>query len=122
MTGHILGPGPTQSHTPSGEPEYTLTSGTGCSHVLRQTINIGLKVALGWEAESARSVELGEETYRNLMEVGAQGGAHAENDPEIDQKLATWVAEMEEIIAAWPKIEPMMRTGLMSIVRSRIRI
>jgi hypothetical protein len=32
--------------------------------------------------------------------------------------LEAWVAEMEEVIAAWPKIEPAERTGLMAIVRS----
>jgi hypothetical protein len=61
---------------------------------------------------------LGEETYNSLLQAGAQGGAHAENAPEIDPNLEAWVAEMEEVIAAWPKIEPAVRTGLMAIVRS----
>jgi len=61
---------------------------------------------------------LGEEAYKNLMKAGAQGGAHAENASEFDPKLEAWVAEMEEVIAAWPKIEPAVRTGLMAIVRS----
>jgi hypothetical protein len=63
-----------------------------------------------------------EATYNSLMKAGAQGGAHVENDPEIDPKLEAWVSEMEEVIEAWPKIEPSVRTGLMAIVRSRIRI
>jgi hypothetical protein len=62
---------------------------------------------------------LGKETYNSLMEAGAQGGAHAEKAPEIDPKLEAWVAEMEEVIAAWPKIEPTVRTGLLAIVRSQ---
>ena len=61
---------------------------------------------------------LGKETYNSLMEAGAQGGAHVEKDSEIDPKLEAWVTEMEEVIAAWPKIEPAVRTGLMAIVRS----
>ncbi len=61
---------------------------------------------------------LGGKTYKSLTKAGAQGGAHAENAPEIDPKLEAWVAEMEEVIAAWPKIEPTVRTGLMAIVRS----
>jgi hypothetical protein len=61
---------------------------------------------------------LGGDTYNSLMQAGAQGGAHTENAPAIDPKLDAWVAEMEEVIAAWPKIEPTVRTGLMAIVRS----
>ena len=61
---------------------------------------------------------LGDEAYKSLMKAGAQGGAHAEKAPEIDPKLEAWVTEMEEIIEAWPKIEPALRTGLMAIVRS----
>jgi hypothetical protein len=61
---------------------------------------------------------LGEEAYKNLMKAGAQGGAHAEKACEIDPRLEAWVAEMEEIVDAWPKIEPSVRTGLMAIVRS----
>jgi hypothetical protein len=52
------------------------------------------------------------------MKAGAQGGAHAEKDPEIDPKLEAWVAEMEAVIGAWPKIEPAVRTGLIAIVRA----
>ena len=52
------------------------------------------------------------------MKAGAQGGAHTAKTPEIDPKLEAWVAEMEEVIEAWPKIEPAVRTGLMAIVRS----
>ena len=52
------------------------------------------------------------------MKAGAQGGAHDEKASEIDLKLEAWVAEMEEVIEAWPKIEPTVRTGLMAIVRS----
>ena len=62
---------------------------------------------------------LGDEAYKSLIRAGAQGGAHAEKAPEIDPKLEAWVAEMEEIIAAWPKIEPTVRTGLLAIVRSQ---
>jgi hypothetical protein len=62
---------------------------------------------------------LGDEAYKSLIRAGAQGGAHAEKTPEIDPKLEAWVAEMEEIIAAWPKIEPTVRTGLLAIVRSQ---
>jgi hypothetical protein len=62
---------------------------------------------------------LGAETYNSLMKAGAQGGAHAEKAPEIDPKLEAWVAEMEEVIAAWPKIEPSVRAGLLAIVRSQ---
>jgi len=61
---------------------------------------------------------IGEETYKCVMKAGAQGGAHAENAPEIDPNLESWLAEMEEVIAAWPKIEPTVRTGLLAIVRS----
>lgn len=61
---------------------------------------------------------LGEETYNCLMTAGAHGGAHVEKTPTIDYKLEAWVAEMEEVIQAWPKIEPAVRTGLMAIVRS----
>lgn len=61
---------------------------------------------------------LGKETYNSLMKAGAQGGAHGENAPKIDPNLEAWVNEMEEVIAAWPKIEPAVRTGLMAIVRS----
>ena len=46
-------------------------------------------------------------------------GAHAEKAPEIDPKLEAWVAEMEEVIAAWPKNEPTVRTGLLAIIRSQ---
>jgi hypothetical protein len=62
---------------------------------------------------------LGDEAYESLIRAGAQGGAHAEKAPEIDPKLEAWVAEMEEVIAAWPKIEPTVRTGLLAIVRSQ---
>jgi hypothetical protein len=62
---------------------------------------------------------LGEETYKSLTKAGAQGGAHVEKTLEIDPKLEVWVTEMEEVIAAWPKIEPTVRTGLMAIVRSQ---
>ena len=61
---------------------------------------------------------LDDETYQSLVKAGAQGGAHAKNTPEIDPPLEAWGAEMEEVIAAWPKIEPAVRTGLMAIVRS----
>ena len=61
---------------------------------------------------------LGDKTYNSLIKAGAQGGAHTENAPKIDPQLEAWVAEMEEIIAAWPKIEPVVRTGLMAIVRA----
>ena len=61
---------------------------------------------------------LGNETYNSLMKAGAQRGAHTEKAPEIDSKLEAWVAEMEEVIEAWPKIAPAVRTGLMAIVRS----
>lgn len=61
---------------------------------------------------------LGDETYQSLMKAGAQGGAHAEKAPEFDPKLEAWIAEMEEFIAAWPKIESAVRAGLMAIVRS----
>ena len=61
---------------------------------------------------------VGEATYKSLMKAGAQGGAHAEKTLENDLKLEAWVAEMEEVIEAWPKIEPAVRTGLMAIVRS----
>ena len=61
---------------------------------------------------------LGEATYNSLMKVGAYGGAHAEKAPEIDPKLEARIAEMEEVIAAWPKIEPAVRTGLMAMVRA----
>jgi len=62
---------------------------------------------------------IGEETYKCVMKDGAQGDAHVENVPEITQKLEAWAAEMEEVIAAWPKIEPTVRTGLLAIVRSQ---
>jgi hypothetical protein len=62
---------------------------------------------------------LGDGTYNSLMQAGAQGGAHAEKAPVIDPKLEAWVAEMEEVIAAWPKIEPSVRAGLLAIVRSQ---
>lgn len=62
---------------------------------------------------------LGDETYQSLMKAGAQGGAHAEKASEIDLKSESWVTEMEEVIAAWPKIEPTVRTGLLAIVRSQ---
>lgn len=61
---------------------------------------------------------LGDETYNSLMKGGAQGGAHAEKAPEIDYNLQAWVAEMEEVIEAWPTIEPNVRVRLMAIVRS----
>lgn len=61
---------------------------------------------------------LGEEAYEYLMKVGAQGGAHAEKALATDLKLEAWVVEMEEVIEAWPKIEPSVRTGLMAIVRA----
>lgn len=61
---------------------------------------------------------LGDETYNNLMKAGAPRSAHTEKAPETDPKLEAWVAEMEEVIEAWPKIEPAVRTGLMAIVRS----
>jgi hypothetical protein len=61
---------------------------------------------------------LGEDAYQSLVRVGAQGGAHAENRSEIDPKWEAWVTEMEEVIAAWPTIEPTMRAGLKAIVRS----
>jgi hypothetical protein len=44
------------------------------------------------------------------------------NAPEIDPQSRAWAAEMEEVIAVWPKIETLVRTGLMAIVRFRIRI
>ena len=62
---------------------------------------------------------LGDETYNSLIQAGAQRDAHAEKVPETDPKLEAWVAEMEEVIEAWPKIEPAVRTGLMAIVRSQ---
>ncbi len=62
---------------------------------------------------------LGEDTYNSLMEAGAQGGAHAEKASEIEPNLKAWVAEMEELITAWPKIDPSVRTGLLAIVRSQ---
>jgi len=62
---------------------------------------------------------LGEETYQSLTNAGAQGGAHAEKDAEIDPKLEAWVAEMEEVIAAWPKIDPLVRAGLFAVIRSQ---
>lgn len=61
---------------------------------------------------------LGKEAYNSLMEAGAQGGAHIEKAPETDPESEAWVAEMEEVIEAWPKIDPAVRTGLMAIVRS----
>jgi len=61
---------------------------------------------------------LGDETYNSLTKAGAQRGAHAEKAPEIDPKLEAWLGEMEEVIEAWPKIEPALRTGLMAIVRA----
>lgn len=61
---------------------------------------------------------LGDEAYKNLIQAGAQGGAHAVKAPEIDPKLEAWVVEMEEVIEAWPKIERNVRVGLMAIVRS----
>jgi hypothetical protein len=61
---------------------------------------------------------LGDEAYNNVLRAGAQGGAQVEKAPGIDPKLEAWVAEMEEVIEAWPKIEPAVRTGLMAIVRS----
>ncbi len=68
---------------------------------------------------SLLQASLGEEAYEILTNAGAQGGAHAEKASEIDPKLEAWVAEMEEVIAAWPKIEPTVRTGLLAIVRSQ---
>jgi hypothetical protein len=62
---------------------------------------------------------LGEEAYTKLVKAGAQGDAHVEKAPETDPKLEAWVAEMEELIEAWPNIEPTVRTGLMAIVRSK---
>lgn len=62
---------------------------------------------------------LSKDTYKSLMKAGAQGGAHAPEEPEIDLKLQVWVAEMEEVIEAWPKIAPTVRTGLLAIVRSQ---
>lgn len=56
------------------------------------------------------------------MKAGAQGGGHTEKAPAIDPKLDAWVAEMEEVIAAWPAIEPTVQTGLLAIVRPRTRI
>ena len=60
-----------------------------------------------------------EKTYNSLIHAGAQGGAHAEKAPESDPKLEALMAEMEEVIAAWPNIEPTVRTGLFAIVRSQ---
>jgi hypothetical protein len=62
---------------------------------------------------------LGEKTYNSLIQAGAQGGAHVEKPPVVDPNLEAWVAEMEEVIAAWPKIEPTVRAGLLAIVRSQ---
>ena len=62
---------------------------------------------------------LGEATYNSLMQAGAQGDAHPEKAPKTDPKLEVWVTEMEEVIAAWPKIEPTVRAGLLAIVRSQ---
>ncbi len=62
---------------------------------------------------------LGDETYNSLMKAGAQGGAHTEKASEIDEKLEAWVAEMEEVIAAWPKIDPLVRAGLFAVIRSQ---
>ena len=61
---------------------------------------------------------LGDEAYKGLIRAGAHGGAHANKTPEIDPRLKAWVAEMEEVIEAWPKIEPAVRKGLIAIVRS----
>ncbi len=38
---------------------------------------------------------------------------------ETDLMLQAWVVETEEIIEAWPKIEPTVRAGLMVIVRTQ---
>jgi hypothetical protein len=62
---------------------------------------------------------LGDETNNSFMHAGAQGGAHAEKAPDFDPKLETWGAEMEELIAASPKIEPTKRTGLLAFVRAQ---
>jgi hypothetical protein len=61
---------------------------------------------------------LGDEAYKSLIQAGAQGGAHANITQEIDHNLEAWVAEMEEVIEAWLKIERNVRLGLMAIVRS----
>jgi hypothetical protein len=67
---------------------------------------------------SLLQASLSDETYKSLMQVGVQGDAHAKKLPEPDLKLQAWVAEMEQVIEAWPKIDPSVRTGLMAIVRS----
>jgi hypothetical protein len=61
---------------------------------------------------------LGDEAYNNVLRAGAQGGAHVEKALGIDPKLEAGAAEMAEVIAAWPKIETSVRTGLMAIVRA----
>jgi len=61
---------------------------------------------------------LGDDTYESLIRASAQGDAHTKKAPDSDPKLEAWVAEMEEVIEAWPKIEPTVRVGLMTIVRA----
>ena len=61
---------------------------------------------------------LGEATYESLIRASAQGDAHTKKTPDSDPKLEAWVAEMEEVIEAWPKIDPNVRVGLMAIVRA----